>query len=306
MSELNTLSGQICEHLRGHYREPQLVLGSKLGAEILKTFPAVSLRTMFGGLRSFIVEYLNDYVVQVGTKGSDVEYKVDFSQVSNGSISNGVNEGSVSIVPPINVSRDSPAPPSSEVNLWHALVNPKSRINSIWNAELQKLVFLNADDRHPTGSTPFTTISFQDHVEITQRFLSQKRLEVPIADADPADRYRYVPAVVEYLRMRGVQGEWEKFRIDEILKLVRSRLQALGATEDASSKIVAELQSSKLRVNPEYQRRSGNVLPAEQKVENSEDKLRKFLSRAVTQMSIGELRDLKISGATLEKTLNLL
>jgi hypothetical protein len=308
MNDLKALANQICELLRHRYPEPEVVLGSQLGGFILYSLPTVNLKATFGGLRAFIAEYLKDFVSEIGIKGSDVQYRIEFSHSPRILGSNATVEPLFSTAP-IEVQSNIPSksrPSSSTVNLWRTLVNPKSRINCFWNSREQELAFPSAGDSPPVEGSEFPSVSYQDHVDITRRFLVQRGLDVPISEADPADLHGYVPSVVQILRARGIQSEWEKYRVDEILQLVRSRLQILGATEAAIAKILIDLRSSKIEARSENQSHTVAMPTPYRAPESGEIKLRAFLARAVTQMPIDELRDLKISGATLEKTLNSL
>jgi len=306
----------ISSYLRKQYPIPVAVVGARLGSEIQLSFPHINLKVTFGGLRTLINNYLQPFVREIGRSGSDFRYQIDFSQPHDSGPTKTAHETDL---PPATERTEpesspystSPKHGGSEVqanastNLWAALTNPKVAVPARWDAQENNLI-IGGDSSVDAALPTLHPIGFEDHRAITQEYLDQKRIVLPATVADPGDLSSYVPRVASWLRKEGLISDWEGYRTNAILKILENRLQKIGATNPQVYAILSKIRDAKPR-GPWFSKlATPKYVSASPQIASGEQKLREFFMTAVKLMPIEELRELKVNGATIEKTLALL
>lgn len=285
----------ITNAIRTRFPERERVLGSYIGSLIQRQVPGVNLKADFGGLRAFIADHLSHQVTEIGRRGSDVEFYVDFaspqmpSEPEKEKIHDRGQESPQGI-------RHKPI----SINPWGALTNPSSIIQTLWNEQQQKLEFVLPDAVIPQDARLLPPLSYDELAEIARTFLAHKNILIPTERADPTDSRKYSTKITRILREKGLYDEWDAYRVDKMLRCISTRLKALGATEETTHQILAEVQTS--RPQPH-----GISLPMKplniDETGLDSKRLRAFFVAAMEHMPIAELRELKISGLAIEKAL---
>ena len=287
--------------LREKFSQPERVLGSYLGNFIQTQLPAVDLKVDFGGLKSLIHRHFQSHIVEVGRRGSDLELLIDFTRSAR---LDGVGSPTPEqAAPPLPRTRQR----HFAINAWRAVANPSSIIRAGWNPLEHKLELLAPDAPYPQELLEFRPITYDELNQITQTFLAERQVVVPREKADPAEPRRYGPRIMATLREMGLFDDWDEYRTERVLRLIGGRLLSLGATEKTANRILSEIRASKpqqvSKTLPINDSRPLSPQPP-QKATTEDQRLRAFFVRAVQAMSIDELRELRLSGATIEKALD--
>ena len=269
-------------------RDDKQITGAMFGEMVRKTTPELDIQTL--GLPTkatfsrFIEKYFEGVLFRSHAKGKDWVYTIG-AQASE--------------------TDDEP-----EYALWRTFVRPQSKSKVGLITASKTLILLDAE-ACPTGVTVISSVTQEELSRILKAFAREEEARLGGAIPDIAQPYASWTASLRE-RDRVAYRRWIEFRIDGLLQLFNQRLEAADVDEDDRKRLAAFMnrsrsarllsktssKASSTAVRKEAEGRNaigGLEEPLSASYAASKDAdLRDLVIRAVMNLSISELRELRL------------
>ena len=271
-------------------RPDKTITGAIFGELIRKVTPELDIRELYPTGKStvtrFIEEYFCGFLTRVGNKGADNLYSIGDLGCQAGPVVN--------------------------YDYWRSFVRPNSK-SKIFVTDDPVRIAISHHGEVPDGAILIKNITPQELDEVRAKFVAVESGGGEGSDFPPGDMP--YPAWSETLKSSNyaLYKAWTKFRIGELVELFEDRLRCSNVPEDQHDLLLDIMRRSQASTLP-----PARVIPkkgAQAKLEltaipehlvrhphaetSADEEFRNIVLRAVSNMSIADLRDLKLPAGTL-------
>ena len=271
-------------------RSDKTITGAVFGELIRKLTPELDIRELYptgkGGVTKFIDDYFSGFLTRTGKKGSDNLYSIEKSASQTDLAVN--------------------------YDYWRSFVRPNSKSKVFLTGTPISITVSHQDDV-PVDAMLIKNITPQELYQIRDDFVEIESTESSNPDLPPTDMP--YPVWSEALKSSNftLYKNWTTFRIGRLIEVFADRLRCLNIPEDQRGPLLDIMQRSQAslastaRVTPKKKTTtkpepttSSSHPPHHLHAEASADEdFRNIVLQAVSNMSIADLRDLKLPAGTL-------
>lgn len=291
-----------------------IILGAQLGLLVSQALAPHSMRE-FGGLKALVASDLEDMVSRISVMEQTADTIYQIHQTAT---------GSVAVVPLANEPR-----PVAGADLWRFFSNPNADCRLLVNGDSQVFV-TTVNAPQPDGMKTLTRMQAEEYRELAKQFAAEV-LDVASALAPILQQADYYTSWITKLRElrtpnRNLLAKWESLRAEHVAQRLHDRLQELGVEAAKAAEIILKARpirrpqpsatvdevTSRARyveqqtaVAVQLAHHIGRSTRAATVPAEPDQLLRRMVHAAVDQMSIAELRELRISAGLLYDALGL-
>lgn len=273
-----------------HSRPEKNITGAVFGELIRKVTPALDIRELFptgkNATTRFIDKYFNGFLVRTGKQGSDNLYTIG------------------ELGPDIE--------PLVSYDYWRSFVRPNARMRIVLFGDPASIT-LSSDGKVSADKQLIDNIT-PTELDVVRRQFLESQSQPGVETCLPSMDMPY-PVWSETLKSSNypLYKTWTAFRIDALLGVFADRLRNAGVPEDRLNFLMDLMRRSQASRKPsthkspttaglakvELTPRVSQLTGSMQTESSTDDEFRNIVIQAVSNMSIADLRELKLPAGTL-------
>jgi hypothetical protein len=273
-----------------HNRPDKSITGAVFGELIRKVTPALDIRELFptgkNAASRFIDKYFDGFLVRTGKQGSDNVYSIG------------------------ELAPDDE--PSISYDYWRSFVRPNAKMRVVLFGD--PVSFALSSDGEVSGDEQIINNITPIELDVVRRQFVERKSQVGVESFLPSMDMPY-PVWTEALKSSNypLYKDWTAFRIDALLGVFAGRLRHAGVPEERLEFLMNIMRRSQASRKPNTQRlpntvasakigltpRASQITESMQTESSTDDEFRGIVLQAVSNMSIADLRELKLPAGTL-------